>query len=73
MGYIHLATKELSVAVDGDGAWQLCGTAEETVRIGQRIRGDEDVVRKLRRADELAAAGTTSVVARAECDEKGGL
>ncbi|WP_191497591.1 hypothetical protein [Mycobacterium simulans] len=55
------------MAVDDDGAWQLCGTAEEKVRIGQRIRGDEDVVRMLRRPGELAVPGTESVVARAEC------
>src|SRR6478752_2395829 len=29
MGYVHLMTKELSVAVDDDGVWQLRGTAAE--------------------------------------------
>ncbi len=29
MGYVHLMAKELSAAVDDDGVWQLCGTAEE--------------------------------------------
>jgi hypothetical protein len=29
MGYVHLMTKELFVAVDDDGVWQLRGTAAE--------------------------------------------
>src|SRR6478736_4230951 len=29
MGYVHLMTKDLSVAVDDDGVWQLRGTAAE--------------------------------------------
>jgi hypothetical protein len=29
MGYVHLMAKELSVAVDDDGVWQMHGTAAE--------------------------------------------
>lgn len=29
MGYVHLMARELSVAVDEHGVWQLCGTAAE--------------------------------------------
>ena len=29
MGYLRLMTRELSVAVDEHGVWQLCGTAAE--------------------------------------------